>query len=304
MGLVTGNDNDNGNFSANELGIPMTTQPLVTVGMPIRNGGEFLSAALDSILAQSYTNLQVIVSDNCSDDQTAATIEKYRVRDPRLVCVRQGQPLKAIENFRFVLKEAQGEFFMWAAHDDVHSVDYIEKLVGGLSADPTALLAFGDLLITGSSDGRAVPKVYDFATEGLTWRARMRKAAFTQCFHIYGVWRTSDLRRIPSPSNVWWPDLPIMLAAAKMGPCKYVAGPRFYYYEVPKTNLQRVQYQDYKAGFSLLGGVLGLIGSAYSVVAAVSGRGAGVWGAWLVAEKQLRALPGFLGRRLAWLVAR
>ena len=282
----------------------MNIQPLVTVGMPIRNGGEFLRAALDSIVGQTYLNLQVVISDNCSDDQTAATVQTYLERDPRLVYVRQEHPLKAIENFRFVLDQAQGEFFMWAAHDDVHSSDYIEKLVLGLLPDPAALLAFGDLLITGAPDGRAVPKAYDFSTAGLGWADRMRKAAFTQCFHIYGVWRTKDLRRIPSATNVWWPDLPIMVAAARLGPSKYVAGPKFFYYEVPKTNLQRVQYQDYKARFSLIGGVLGLIVAAYTVVAAVGGRSAGLWGAWLVTEKQLRGLPGFLGRRLVRLVRR
>lgn len=282
----------------------MKTPPLVTVGMPVRNGGEFLSAALDSILGQSYVNMQVIVSDNCSDDQTAATIEKYRARDPRVVYVRQQEPLKAIENFRFVLDQAQGEFFMWAAHDDTHSPDYVEKLVAGLTSDPVALLSFGDLVITGSIACGEVPKAYNFSTEGLGWAARMRKAAFTQCFHIYGVWRTSALRRIPSPLNAWWPDLPIMVAAAWMGPCKYVAGPKFFYYEVPKTNLQRVQYQDYKARFNLVGGVMGLIGATYSVVAAVGGGAAGLWGAWLVTEKQWRGLPGFLGRRLARLLGR
>lgn len=276
----------------------MNSPILVTVGMPVRNGGEFLKAALDSILAQSYTNLQVIVSDNCSDDQTAATIEKYAALDPRVQYVRQQKPLKAIENFRFVLDQARGEFFMWAAHDDVHGADYIEKLVSGLMADPTALLAFGDLTITGAPDGSLALKPYDFCTAGLSRTARMRKAAFTQCFHIYGVWRTHELRRIPSPRNMWWPDLPIMVAAACMGPCIYVAGAQFFYYEVPKTNLQRVQYQDYKARFNLVGGVLALIRAAYTVVRDVGGSLPGLYAAYLVTEKQLRGLPGFVWRRL------
>lgn len=276
----------------------MSSPPLVTVGMPIRNGGEFLKAALDSILGQSYANLQVIVSDNCSDDQTAATIEKYAALDTRVQYVRQQRPLKAIDNFRFVLDQAQGELFMWAAHDDVHGVDYIEKLVSGLKADPTALLAFGDLTITGASDVSQAPKPYDFCTAGLGRAARMRKAAFTQCFHIYGVWRTRELRRIPSPHNMWWPDLPTMIAAACMGPCIYVKGAIFFYYEVPKTNLQRVQYQDYKARFSLVGGVLGLIGATYTVLKDVGGFLPGLYAAYLVTEKQLRGVPGFIWRRL------
>lgn len=276
----------------------MNKQPLVTVGMPIRNGGELLSAALDSILGQSHLNLQVLISDNCSSDQTPRIIQTYLARDPRLSYVRQERPLSAIENFRFVLDQARGEFFMWAAHDDLHSADYVEKLVGGLLNNPTVVLAFGDLLITDAPDGCALLKSYDFSTEGLSWVARMRKAAFTQCFHIYGVWRTPELRRIPAPTNLWWPDLPIMVAAAKLGSFKYVAGAQFVYYETPKSNLQRVQYQNYKARFNLLLSVGGLIVAGYSVVSAVSGPASGLWSAWLIIEKQFRELPGFLGRRL------
>ncbi len=276
----------------------MNLLPLVTIGMPVRNGAEFLAAALDSVLGQSYPNLEIIISDNCSDDQTSAIIQTYLVRDPRLVYVRQERPLTAIENFRFVLDHAQGEFFMWAAHDDLHSADYVETLVSELLNNPIVLLAFGDLLIISAPDGCAVLKSYDFSTEGLSWIARMRKAAFTQCFHIYGVWRIQELRRIPLPTNLWWPDLPIMMAAAKLGSFRYVAGAQFVYYETPKSNLQRAQYQNYKARFNLLLSVGGLVVAGYSVVSAVGGPVSGMWSAWLLIEKQLRELPGFVGRRL------
>jgi glycosyltransferase involved in cell wall biosynthesis len=275
----------------------MSKQPLVTVGMPVRNGGESFGAALGSILGQSYRNLQVVVSDNGSDDQTAAIAKKYCAQDERVVYVRQLTPLKAFENFRFVLDQAQGEFFMWAAHDDLHSDNYIEMLVSSLTDDPTAILAFGDLFITAPGDEGGTLRPYDFSTHGLDWAMRMRKAAFTQCFHIYGVWRTRELKSIEFPCNAWWPDLPIMIAAARLGQFTYIAGPRFYYYEVPKSNLQRVQYQDYKATFSLVGGVFGLIRAAY-IAAAVSGLVAGLFGAWLVIEKQVRDLPVFFGRRI------
>jgi glycosyltransferase involved in cell wall biosynthesis len=282
----------------------MNTLPLVTVGMPIRNGGELLRAALDSVLAQSYPNLQIIISDNCSADQTAAIVDTYFSRDSRLVYVRQRRPLSIAENFRFVLDRAEGEFFMWAAHDDLRSPDYIEKLVTGLLNDPTALLAFGDLFITGGPSSNVMFKTFDFSTEKLGWVARMRKAAFSQCFHIYGVWRTTELKRIPSPSNAWWQDLPIMLAAAKLGASKYVAGPQFFYYEVPKSNLQRAQSQEYKTHFSLIAAVFSLIVATYSVVSAVGGRFSGVWAACLIIEKQFRGLPGYLGRRFVDFMSR
>ncbi len=270
---------------------------MVTVGIPVRNGGTFLAHALDSILGQSYHNLEVIVSDNGSDDQTAEIVAQYCARDRRIAYIRQLEPIKAFDNFRFVLDQAKGDYFLWAAHDDLHGPDYVERLVAALELDSKAVLTFGDLLITSPGNEHGTLREYDFSTEGLHWSQRMKKAAFTQCFHIYGVWRTSSLKKIPFAGNAWWPDLPVMIGAAFVGSFKYVPGPRFYYYEIPKSNLQRVQYQDYSARFSLVAGVLGLIRASYISAAGVGGVFAGLFGAWLVLSKQARDFPGFLGRR-------
>ena len=275
------------------------SQPLVTVGMPVRNGGDRFVSAIESILLQTYTNLQIVISDNGSDDQTASIAQKYCAQDSRITYIRQSPPIKAFENFRFVLDQAEGEFFLWAAHDDLHSNDYVETLVNSLLGDASAVLAFGDLFLTTSAEDKGTFKPYDFSVLNTSVTTRMRKAAFTQCFHIYGVWRTQELKSIPFPCNAWWPDLPIMVAASVLGQFRYVAGPKFYYCEVPKTNLERVQYQDYKAKFNLISGVLGLIRAAYVATAGAGGFLTGLLGAWLVLEKQLRGLPGFLGRRLS-----
>ena len=280
---------------------PMTiarSQPLVTVGMPVRNGGDRFGAAIESILSQSHANLQIVISDNGSDDQTASIAQKYCAQDSRITYIRQSPPIKAFENFRFVLDKAEGEFFLWAAHDDLHSNDYVETLVNGLHADKSAVLAFGDLFLTASVSDQGMLKPYVFSIPDISVASRMRKAAFTQCFHIYGVWRTQELKNIPFPCNAWWPDLPIMVAASVVGQFKYVAGPKFYYCEVPKTNLERVQYQDYKAKFNLISGVVGLIRATYLATAGTGGFFTGLFGAWLVLEKQLRGLPGFLWRRI------
>lgn len=275
------------------------SQPLVTVGMPVRNGGDRFEAAIESILNQSYTNLQIVISDNGSDDQTSLVAQKYCAQDSRITYIRQSPPIKAFSNFRFVLDKAEGEFFLWAAHDDLRSNDYVQTLVNGLLTDKSAVLAFGDLILTASADDKGTFKPYDFSTPDTAVASRMRKAAFTQCFHIYGVWRTQKLKSIPFPCNAWWPDLPVMVAASVLGQFKFVAGPKFYYCEVPKTNLERVHYQDYKAKFNLVSGVLGLIRAAYVATSGAGGFFMGLFGAWLVLEKQLRGLPSFFGRRLS-----
>lgn len=279
-------------------------QPLVTIGIPVRNGGNRLALAVESILGQTYANLQIVISDNGSDDETASVAQKYCAQDSRITYTRQTPPIKGLENFRFVLEMAKGEFFLWAAHDDLRSHDYVETLVNSLISDELAILAFGDLFLIASAQDKGTFKSYDFSSSNPAIPARMRKAAFTQCFHIYGVWRTKELMSIPFPCNVWWPDLPIMVAASALGRFKYVKGPKFYYCEVPKTTLESVHYQDYKEKFNLISGVLGLIGATYVATKGSSGIINGLIGAWLVLEKQLRGLPAFFGRRLLRIIAR
>jgi glycosyltransferase involved in cell wall biosynthesis len=97
--------------------------------MPVYNGEKFIREALDSLLAQTFTDFELIISDNASTDHTEAIYREYAARDPRVRYVRQGENRGAIANFQFVLDEAVGEYFMWAAADDVWDVRWIETLL-------------------------------------------------------------------------------------------------------------------------------------------------------------------------------
>ena len=114
----------------------------VSIGMPVYNGGEELRNALDSLLAQTYSHFELIISDNASTDSiTQALTEEYAKRDPRIRLIRQPATQTATENFQFVLEQARGEYFLWAAHDDTWSRNYLEVLARRLDQAPDAVLA-------------------------------------------------------------------------------------------------------------------------------------------------------------------
>jgi len=102
--------------------------PQVSIGMPVYNGEPFIREALDSLLAQTFTDFELIISDNASTDGTEAICREYAVKDDRIRYVRQAENRGALANFQFVLDEAVGEYFMWAAADDVWDVKWIESL--------------------------------------------------------------------------------------------------------------------------------------------------------------------------------
>lgn len=116
--------------------------PQVSIGMPVYNGEPFIREALDSLLAQTFTDFELIISDNASTDGTEAICRDYAAKDKRIRYVRQAENCGGEANFQFVLDEALGEYFMWAAADDVWDRQWIEKLMKIIITTPGSC-AFG-----------------------------------------------------------------------------------------------------------------------------------------------------------------
>lgn len=104
--------------------------PSVTIAIPTRNRISYLHRAVDSALSQTYPMLQVIVSDNCSDDGTAESVSE--IDDPRLLFLRQTKNLGMVGNWNACVARATGEFFLLLSDDDYLEPRAIEKLVQAL----------------------------------------------------------------------------------------------------------------------------------------------------------------------------
>lgn len=269
--------------------------PLVSVGVPVRDGAKSLRLALDSVINQTYRNLEIIISDNCSTDATQEICLEYARKDSRIIYHRQPRFLTALENFRFVLEEARGEYFTWAAHDDTRSQNYISVLLRAMQNDPKPILSFGDVIFTGPLANEWSVTHYHFDNTGLRSFQRMRKMATVGMFLIYGLWKTNILRTIRFPYQcIRAPDRTIMVAAAYIGEFKYVPGPKFIYFTVSKTNLECATYQYGKASFDKFSSVLNFILSTYKASASVGGMLIGIVAALFVAEPHVRHLPDFI----------
>lgn len=110
--------------------------PVITIGMPVYNGAEGVKLAIDSILNQTFKNFELIISDNASTDETGEICKAYAAKDARIKYVCQRENI-GIANFKYVLMAARGEYFMWAAHDDIRSLDYLEVNYEYLVKDTT-----------------------------------------------------------------------------------------------------------------------------------------------------------------------
>lgn len=103
--------------------------PIVSVGLPTYNRPAGLARALDQLLQQTYPALEIIVSDNCSNQKydIEGLVSRYQQGDSRIIFFRQPINKGAFFNFQFVLEKASGEYFMWFADDDNKAPIFIEK---------------------------------------------------------------------------------------------------------------------------------------------------------------------------------
>jgi glycosyltransferase involved in cell wall biosynthesis len=111
------------------------TRKKVSIGMPIYNGDKTLEPVLKSILSQTYTNFELIISDNASTDKTQSICAKYELIDSRIKYIRQKKNIGFYSNFKFVLDKSSGDYFMWIADDDIRSNDFLKEVVSLLDGD-------------------------------------------------------------------------------------------------------------------------------------------------------------------------
>ena len=112
----------------------------VSIGLPVFNGEEYIEQALKSILLQTYTDFELIISDNASTDRTQHICQAYAKKDKRIRYYRNAKNLGASMNFNRVFKLSHGKYFKWAAHDDVLAPEFLEKCVSVLDQNFSVVL--------------------------------------------------------------------------------------------------------------------------------------------------------------------
>ena len=124
--------------------------PRLSVGMPVYNGELFIQRAIESILAQTFTDFELIISDNNSTDSTQEICEKFLKQDNRIRYFRQEENIRTHRNFSFVLKHAKYEYFAWAAADDYLDNDYMEKNIKVLASNKNIVSSVGKIVPYGT----------------------------------------------------------------------------------------------------------------------------------------------------------
>ena len=113
----------------------------VTVGLPVFNGANYISQAIEGIVGQTFGDLELIISDNASGDATEDICRDFARRDRRIRYLRQARNVGAAANHNLLCAQGDGPYFKWASHDDVLHPRFLEVTVAALDAHPEVVLA-------------------------------------------------------------------------------------------------------------------------------------------------------------------
>lgn len=171
--------------------------PAVSIGLPVYNGASYIREALDSLLAQTFADFELIISDNASTDATETICRDYAARDRRMRYYRQTDNRGALANFLFVLDQAVAPYFMWAAHDDLLKTDDVLFRLVRLAQQSGADLVFPNVDIVTMVEGRPVITQSSVMNPFLRCQSKLDEclASVRLCnYQLYGLYRRASLR--------------------------------------------------------------------------------------------------------------
>jgi len=198
--------------------------PEVTIGIPVYNEEKHLSSAIESVLSQSFDDIEVIVSDNCSTDSSLSIAREFSKADPRVRVLRQNLNVGAARNFELCRDNATSPYFCWLGAHDLLTNDYLSEAVSHLRLNTDTALVYpqnavyvdslGDLFESGFYAG--FPACSRIDTSGITdplARATFVIRKIGACTNFHGVFKTEVARSLPLRPIVSGDVLVIALAS-------------------------------------------------------------------------------------------
>jgi len=226
--------------------------PKISIAIPTFNRANYLRQAIDSILAQTFTDFELIISDNGSTDGTEEICREYAAKDSRIRYFREEKNRGAAWNHSRVVELARGEYFKWQCDDDFCAPEMVEKCIAELERDPHLVVVYPQFVRI-NADGTNVG-IHSSQVQGrMAPHQRFRSLIHRRdsCEEIYGVMRTAAVRQTQLIGPYTGSDNPFLAEMLLRGQFGEIPEPLFYYRlhkgqstSIYSDRLQRMQWFD------------------------------------------------------------
>jgi glycosyltransferase involved in cell wall biosynthesis len=216
-------------------------RPRVSIGLPVYNGERYLERAIHSILAQTYADFELILSDNASTDGTEAICRAAAMQDSRIRFYRSDRNRGLAWNWNRVFALASGEYFRWSSHDDLLDPRFLAAAVQVLDADPSMVLCFSKEQLVderGNALGEYRFKLDRVGSRRLSDRFADLVLIDHWCLPIFGLIRADALRSTAGYGNYVASDRVLLAELALYGRFHQLSEALFQYRLHPEQSIQ------------------------------------------------------------------
>ena len=203
--------------------------PAVSICLPVYNGENYVAAAVESMLAQTFTDFELIITDNASTDRTEEICRKFAAADPRVRYHRNERNVGGARNQAIAVEFSRGRYVRLSAHDDKMAPTHLEECVAVLEERPDVVIAFTGTIAIDDVDAE-IGRYCSTRGTADTPSRRFRELIFRDhgCESIYGVIRGNVLRSVPPMENFTESDRVFLCRLAFHGPFASIDRPLFY----------------------------------------------------------------------------
>lgn len=220
-------------------------KPRVSIGLPVYNGANYLEKAIKAILAQTYSDFELIISDNASTDRTQKICLAYAARDRRIRYYRNERNTGGAYNFNRVFELSSGGYFKWAAHDDIVAPDYLLKCVEVLDQDHSVILCHSKVKVIDES-GKTLSHSSINHDKAGSLKPQCRFGALVQtdhlCMDIFGLIRRDVLKLTPLISGYIGSDRVLLAELGLLGRFHLIPEYLFFSRDHPERSIRSIPF--------------------------------------------------------------
>lgn len=169
--------------------------PLVSIGLPVYNGENFVAEAIQCVLNQTFCNWELVICDNCSTDRTVVICRQFANQDSRIRVYENARNMGVSFNYNEVFRLSSGRYFKWIAHDDLFSPRFIENCIQEFEKDERVVLTCPKISYV-DADGRLLRRqTSELSVLGTTAEARAKRLMELAAQNMDFIWLAYGLIR-------------------------------------------------------------------------------------------------------------
>jgi len=235
---------------------PTGPAPAVTIGMPLYNEERFVGEALRSLLAQTFTDFELLIGDNASTDRTGEICRAAAAGDRRIRYHRNETNIGAAANFDRIIHLARGRYVLWAGGHDLWDPDLIARSASALDARPDAAIAVAECVWIDVHGGRLERRSGWTDTSGMSPVERLFTVLWGNMHPILGLIRTQALCSTGGVRSCMGADLLLLSELALQGDFVFVPGTQWYRREIrPRESYAEMIRRHRSAQYRLSSGI-------------------------------------------------